>query len=284
MESSEGDSSEGGPPRPSGEGEQANASQQHNTGRAEARSSGSLRQNAASETSEKEEGEEEEDDDEDAMMARLLKSKAKVSSGPLDDDDEDSAEEAERSGDDVGDAGASSVTADARPNGEGEEDEGNDDVNQDGDEDEDVNMARMVGRKKPSKTGPSGASGQHRGDDAGGSSEGAADKKQKAGKKGVSQSEPVGPSPEMTAMRGGVSKAKGGIPVSAAGGSSEEEEEGGGRKLSRKDKRKAKAAAPPKGGYTDEDGKTCKVCGERFTSRSGLFRHIEETGHASLKK
>ena len=112
---------------------------------------------------------------------------------------------------------------------------------------------------------------------------GAADKKQKAGKKVVPQSEPVGP--EWTAMKGGVPKATGGVPAAAvAGGSSDEEEGGGGRKLSRKDKRRAKAAAPPKGGYTDEDGKTCKVCGERFTSRSGLFRHIEETGHASLKK
>ena len=67
--------------------------------------------------------------------------------------------------------------------------------------------------------------------------------------------------------------------------SSDGAEEGGGvRKLSRKEKRMAKASAPPKGGFADDDGRTCKVCGERFGSRSALFRHIEETGHASLRQ
>ncbi|GAX82273.1 hypothetical protein CEUSTIGMA_g9702.t1 [Chlamydomonas eustigma] len=79
--------------------------------------------------------------------------------------------------------------------------------------------------------------------------------------------------------------------ASAAGGMSsgeDEDEEGrqpiraGCKKMSRKEKRRARAEAVPKGGYLD-DGKTCKVCGEQFCSRSQLFKHIESTGHASLK-
>ena len=266
------------------------------------------------------EGEEdEEDDDEDAMMARMLKSKAKVSSGtsgaqPAVDDKDDNEDDIGDE-DDKGDEESRSVD-------DVEEEEG-DDEDEDEDEDA-MLARLVGGRKQQAMTkqrpvlltttkamngdtvdptvpksvstihggGPAGVGrpngGQmdeevEDGDEVEDGQLGSA--RPIGGKKGrgkAATSPSSGPS-----SSGQQQKQRAGVAASRDEDSDNDEADGDGsgrRKLSRKEKRKAKATAPPKGGFQDEDGKTCKVCGEHFTSRSQLFKHIEVTGHASLKQ
>lgn len=54
------------------------------------------------------------------------------------------------------------------------------------------------------------------------------------------------------------------------------------RKEVRKLKKKLKAALKG-GGAGGDSATTCQVCAEAFSSRTALFRHIRETGHAALR-
>ncbi|GAA6020721.1 hypothetical protein JCM10207_001999 [Rhodosporidiobolus poonsookiae] len=78
---------------------------------------------------------------------------------------------------------------------------------------------------------------------------------------------------------GGEEDAKVDTAPTAAGGAEVEEDE----PLSKKDKRRAKEAAKKaaaKGGVEDIK---CNVCGDAFMSRTKLFQHITDTGHAAAE-
>ena len=61
------------------------------------------------------------------------------------------------------------------------------------------------------------------------------------------------------------------------------ENDDGKPELSKREKRRAREAAKKAKQEETEDGPTqerCNVCKEEFTSRTKLFTHIKETGHA----
>ncbi|BGP28002.1 zinc finger, C2H2-type domain containing protein, DnaJ Family [Rhodotorula toruloides] len=59
-----------------------------------------------------------------------------------------------------------------------------------------------------------------------------------------------------------------------------QDEEDNDRATSKKDKRRAKETAKKAGGKGSADEPRCNVCGESFGSRTKLFQHINDTGHA----
>ncbi|GAA6041411.1 hypothetical protein JCM8097_005237 [Rhodosporidiobolus ruineniae] len=69
-------------------------------------------------------------------------------------------------------------------------------------------------------------------------------------------------------------------PPATATAAADEDIDEAGREMSKKDKRRAKELARKEGAKSRVDEIKCNVCATTFVSRTKLFQHIEETGHA----